>query len=144
VVRESIWLQRFAAERQRLVCSASRTGIDGTRARRRCPHSPEPKVPHGRAHTTKAFADYAGYIADRLDDRVKHFFTINEFRHSSKAGTRDSIPRSVTAAIIGPRTAEQLTGSRRSLEISLSDEIIRRLDEIWSGPGGETPHACAW
>jgi beta-glucosidase len=30
--------------------------------------------------TAKAFADYAGYVAERLSDRVKHFFTINEFR----------------------------------------------------------------
>jgi beta-glucosidase len=28
--------------------------------------------------TPKAFADYAGYVAARLSDRVKHFFTINE------------------------------------------------------------------
>jgi beta-glucosidase len=28
--------------------------------------------------TSKAFADYAGYVAARLSDRVKHFFTINE------------------------------------------------------------------
>jgi beta-glucosidase len=28
----------------------------------------------------KAFADYSGYIAEKLSDRVKHFFTINEFR----------------------------------------------------------------
>ena len=28
--------------------------------------------------TSKAFADYAGYIAERLSDRVKHIFTINE------------------------------------------------------------------
>src|SRR5262245_752651 len=30
--------------------------------------------------TAKAFADYAGYVAEQLGDRVKHFFTINEFR----------------------------------------------------------------
>lgn len=30
------------------------------------------------ADTSKAFADYAGYVAERLGDRVKHFFTINE------------------------------------------------------------------
>jgi len=30
--------------------------------------------------TTKAFADYAGYMAGKLSDRVRHFFTINEFR----------------------------------------------------------------
>jgi beta-glucosidase len=29
--------------------------------------------------TSKAFADYAGYVAARLTDRVKHIFTINEF-----------------------------------------------------------------
>jgi beta-glucosidase len=29
--------------------------------------------------TSKAFADYAGYISKRLSDRVHHFFTTNEF-----------------------------------------------------------------
>src|SRR6478735_1775911 len=28
--------------------------------------------------TSKAFADYAGYVAEHLSDRVKHIFTINE------------------------------------------------------------------
>ncbi len=50
----------------------------------------------------------------------------------------------VTASIIGPRTADQLTGSLRALDISLSDETLRRLDEIWPGPGGEAPQAYAW
>lgn len=30
--------------------------------------------------TVAAFADYAGYVAEKLSDRVRHFFTINEFR----------------------------------------------------------------
>ncbi len=50
----------------------------------------------------------------------------------------------VTAPIIGPRTVEQLTESLRALEISLSDETLRQLDEIWPGPGGEAPKAYAW
>jgi beta-glucosidase len=29
-------------------------------------------------NTSKAFADYAGHVAERLTDRVKHIFTINE------------------------------------------------------------------
>jgi beta-glucosidase len=29
--------------------------------------------------TAKAFADYAGYVSEKLSDRIKHFFTINEF-----------------------------------------------------------------
>ena len=36
--------------------------------------------------TAKAFADYAGYIAEQLGDRVKHFFTINEFRSFVEGG----------------------------------------------------------
>ncbi|MBV9689582.1 MAG: aldo/keto reductase [Ktedonobacteraceae bacterium] len=50
----------------------------------------------------------------------------------------------VTAPIIGPRNVEQLTGSLRALEVSLSDETLRRLDEIWPGPGGAAPEAYAW
>jgi beta-glucosidase len=29
--------------------------------------------------TAKAFADYAAYVAEKLSDRIRHFFTINEF-----------------------------------------------------------------
>jgi beta-glucosidase len=34
----------------------------------------------------KAFADYAGYVAEKLGDRIRHFFTINEFRSFTEAG----------------------------------------------------------
>jgi aryl-alcohol dehydrogenase-like predicted oxidoreductase len=50
----------------------------------------------------------------------------------------------VTAAITGPRTAEQLTDSLRAPEVSLSEETLRKLDQIWPGPGGEAPQAYAW
>jgi aryl-alcohol dehydrogenase-like predicted oxidoreductase len=50
----------------------------------------------------------------------------------------------VTAPIIGPRTMEQLTGSLRALEIKLTDEQMKQLDEIWPGPGGAAPEAYAW
>jgi aryl-alcohol dehydrogenase-like predicted oxidoreductase len=50
----------------------------------------------------------------------------------------------VTAPIIGPRTMEQLTGSLRSLEIKLDEAAIKKLNEIWPGPGGEAPEAYAW
>jgi aryl-alcohol dehydrogenase-like predicted oxidoreductase len=50
----------------------------------------------------------------------------------------------VTAPIIGPRTLEQLRASLRALELTLSDETLSRLDEIWPGPGGEAPQAYAW
>ncbi len=50
----------------------------------------------------------------------------------------------VTAPIIGPRTMEQLTGSLRALEIKLSPDSLKVLDEIWPGPGGPAPEAYAW
>lgn len=36
----------------------------------------------------------------------------------------------VTSAIIGPRTMEQLDDLLASLDVSLSDEILDRIDEI--------------
>ena len=50
----------------------------------------------------------------------------------------------VTSPIIGPRTIEQLTGAAHALELKLSEETLRKLDEIWPGPGGEAPEAYAW
>lgn len=50
----------------------------------------------------------------------------------------------VTAPIIGPRTLAQLDGSLRALEIELSPEDLKALDEIWPGPGGPAPEAYAW
>ena len=50
----------------------------------------------------------------------------------------------VTAPIIGPRTTQQLTESLRALAIGLSADTMKRLDEIWPGPGGEAPMAYAW
>jgi aryl-alcohol dehydrogenase-like predicted oxidoreductase len=50
----------------------------------------------------------------------------------------------VTAPIIGPRTLEQLAGSLHALEIQLSDETMKKLDEIFPGPGGPAPEAYAW
>lgn len=50
----------------------------------------------------------------------------------------------VTAPIIGPRTLDQLTGSLQALEIKLGEDELKKLDEIWPGPGGEAPEAYAW
>jgi aryl-alcohol dehydrogenase-like predicted oxidoreductase len=50
----------------------------------------------------------------------------------------------VTAPIIGPRTLEQLDGSMRSLELTLDDDTMTTLDEIFPGPGGPAPEAYAW
>jgi beta-glucosidase len=38
--------------------------------------------------TAEAFADYAGFMAEKLSDRVKHFFTMNEFSSFVDMGHR--------------------------------------------------------
>jgi aryl-alcohol dehydrogenase-like predicted oxidoreductase len=50
----------------------------------------------------------------------------------------------VTAPIIGPRTLEQLNDAQRALELKLTPETLRQLDEIFPGPGGSAPEAYAW
>jgi len=50
----------------------------------------------------------------------------------------------VTAPIVGPRTLEQLDDALRALEVKLSDDVMRRLDGIFPGLGGEAPMAYAW
>lgn len=50
----------------------------------------------------------------------------------------------VTAPIIGPRTKAQLEGNLRSVDLKLDDAALKKLDEIWPGPGGAAPEAYAW
>ena len=49
----------------------------------------------------------------------------------------------ISAPIIGPRTLDQLTGQIRALDIKISDETNKKLDEIF--PGKKTaPEEYAW
>ena len=50
----------------------------------------------------------------------------------------------VTAAISGPRTVEQLRQNLKAPSLTLSNDVLARLDDIWPGPGGEAPQAYAW
>jgi aryl-alcohol dehydrogenase-like predicted oxidoreductase len=50
----------------------------------------------------------------------------------------------VTAPIIGPRTMAQFDASVAALGIKLDDGIMRRIDELFPGPGGPAPEAYAW
>ncbi|MEW6196701.1 MAG: aldo/keto reductase [Bacteroidota bacterium] len=50
----------------------------------------------------------------------------------------------VTSPIIGPRTIEQLVENLKVLELQLTDDILKKLDEIWPGPGNQAPEAYAW
>lgn len=49
----------------------------------------------------------------------------------------------VDATIVGPRTVEQLDASTGALSVTLDDDALTRLDEIFPGPG-PAPEAYAW
>jgi aryl-alcohol dehydrogenase-like predicted oxidoreductase len=50
----------------------------------------------------------------------------------------------VTAPIIGPRTLEQFKSTLRAVDIKLPEDVLKRLDELFPGPGGAAPEAYAW
>ncbi|HKI78996.1 MAG TPA: aldo/keto reductase [Ignavibacteriaceae bacterium] len=50
----------------------------------------------------------------------------------------------VTSPIVGPRTLEQLDQNVKAAEIKLNKETLKKLDEIWPGPGNQAPEAYAW
>jgi aryl-alcohol dehydrogenase-like predicted oxidoreductase len=50
----------------------------------------------------------------------------------------------ITAPIIGPRTMDQLTGALGVVDLKLTDDTMKKLDEIFPGPGGTAPEAYAW
>jgi aryl-alcohol dehydrogenase-like predicted oxidoreductase len=50
----------------------------------------------------------------------------------------------ITAPIIGPRTLQQLEDSLRVPEVKLEEDALKKLDEIFPGPGKPAPEAYAW
>ena len=51
--------------------------------------------------------------------------------------------KTLTAPIIGPRTIEQLDGSLHALDLKLSDETMKKLDEVFPGYK-PAPEGYAW
>ncbi|MFE3825858.1 aldo/keto reductase [Streptomyces sp. NPDC059092] len=49
----------------------------------------------------------------------------------------------VTGPIVGPRTLDQLESAVRAVGVTLSEEVLSELDEIFPGPG-PSPEAFAW
>ena len=50
----------------------------------------------------------------------------------------------LTAAIVGPRTQEQLQRVLPAVELHLDAAALARLDDLFPGPGGSAPQAYAW
>lgn len=93
------------------------------------------------------------HVRDRqIEDEVLHHQLQQFHRLSIEAGENEdtlalawllSNP-AVTAPIIGPRTPEQLYDAVRAVEISMNDCLMKDLDKIFPGPGGQAPEAYAW
>ena len=50
----------------------------------------------------------------------------------------------VTAPIVGPRTINQLEENAKASELTLDEDTLNKLNEIWPGPGNQAPEAYAW
>lgn len=50
----------------------------------------------------------------------------------------------VTAPIIGARTLDQFKRSLKALDVELDESAMKRIDEIFPGPGGDAPRAYSW
>jgi len=49
----------------------------------------------------------------------------------------------VTAPIVGPRTMEQFESALKAVAVKLSDDVLKKLDQIFP-PKGEAPESYAW
>jgi aryl-alcohol dehydrogenase-like predicted oxidoreductase len=88
-----------------------------------------------------------GWVQDRTSNQLERFQgwenLCDELGHSPAEVALAWVlhQRAVTSAIIGPRTPEQLASSLKALDLSLSQEVLARLDELFPGPGGPAPEA---
>ncbi|MBO7748144.1 aldo/keto reductase [Paenibacillus sp. MWE-103] len=77
----------------------------------------------------EAFAELCGELGEREDIVALAWLLANP---------------AVTAPVIGVRTLEQFERSLRAAELKLDEPALKRLDEIFPGPGGDAPRAYAW
>jgi aryl-alcohol dehydrogenase-like predicted oxidoreductase len=87
------------------------------------------------------------------DEAEKHRKQLEDFKEICKAtGSTESVVSiawllanpAVTAPIIGPRTIDQLNELAVAVDLELDENTMKRLDEIFPGPGGKAPQAYAW
>lgn len=101
--------------------------------------------------TAQAFGDYAGFVASNLSDRVKHFFTINEFKQLADTGHR-GIEVHVPGSTVRIHIAPGLTLDEASLNQvkfhavlghGLAVQAIRAMGKPGTkvGPAENLPHA---
>ena len=94
------------------------------------------------ADTAKAFADYAGYVAEKLSDRVKHYFTINELNTFVELGYGTGLfapglrlaPARLNQvrhhAVLGHGLAVQAIRARAKASVGLAENIATAVPVI--------------
>src|SRR5205814_1461870 len=75
--------------------------------------------------TSHAFANYAGHVAERLSDRVTHFFTINEFGAFVELGYRTGIHACAAEGDVAP--ARLRGGQRLPADVRPRGRVAARL-----------------
>jgi len=101
------------------------------------------KTVEGSQRASQAAANLTGAQRAQLEAYAKLCAEIGESESNVALAWLLHNP-AVTAPIIGPRTSEQLENALRAVEIELSEEILKKLDGIFPGPGGYAPEAYAW
>lgn len=91
--------------------------------------------------TSEAFANYAGYVAQHLSDRVKHFMTLNEMRSFVDIGYRDG--HHAPGLTLPPAGVNQVR-HHAVLAHGLGVQAIRAHARAGTRVGlAENPEACA-
>jgi beta-glucosidase len=86
--------------------------------------------------TAKAFAEYAGYVAEKLGDRIHHFFTINEFASFVETGYQG-----VDVQVGGGKTVH--LGSAPGLRLSDAElKQVRHYAVLGHGLAVQAIRAC--
>ena len=93
----------------------------------------EESVFEGLGRPVERFVDQGSLVLERLPEDIIHD------RNERVLANPD-----ITCPIVGPRTLEQLMGSVKGLDVKLDEVMMKKLDEIFPGPGGEAPEAYAW
>ena len=86
-------------------------------------------------------------FTDALIDHADVHVTLIDRRHAPGGHWVDAYPfvqLHQASVFYGVASTVLGTGALRALDISLDDDVLKQLDQIFPGPGGAAPEAYAW
>ena len=96
---------------------------------------------------TKSRRKSYGEIYNKFGDQLDEYFSIcQEYSIQPSQLSLSWLLHNpvVTAPIIGPRTVSQLEESLIAIEYEIEEDLMKKLEKIWPGPGGPAPEAYSW